>query len=295
MNTAMASPDPKVYLDGRYLPLSEARVPVMDRGFLFGDGVYEVIPAYGGRLFRLREHLERLESSLRAISMAPPLEIDAWEALLQPLIEPFGGADCSVYLQVTRGAAGNRDHLPPADIRPTVFAMGSAIPAPNPALFETGADAVTAEDIRWGRCDIKAITLLAAVLARIEAKEKGAIEAILIRDGLATEGAASNLFVVRDGRIVTPPKSRLLLPGITRDLVLELARLHDLPWAEEAIPVDYLRQADEVWLTSSTKEVLPVTRLDGERVGDGQPGPGFRAMRKHYAAYKDRIRSGEVL
>ncbi len=287
--------DPKVYLNGRYLPLSEACVPVMDRGFLFGDGVYEVIPAYGGRLFRLHEHLERLEASLQAIGMAPPLAIDAWPARLTPLIEPFDGADCSVYLQITRGVAPYRDHLPSAGLTPTVFAMGSAIPTPNPTLFETGARAVTTEDLRWGRCDIKAITLLAAVMARLEANEKGGLEAILIRDGFATEGAASNLFVVRDGRLITPPKSRLLLPGITRDLVLELARLHDLPYAEEAIPLDYLRQADEVWLTSSTKEVLPVTRLDDQTIGNASPGPRFRQMRQHYATYKERIRRGEVV
>lgn len=281
----------QVYLNGEYLPLAQARIPVLDRGFLFGDGVYEVIPVYGGRPFRLEEHLQRLDNSLAEIHMRPPHTRDQWHDILQRLVLP-GPADQSIYLQVTRGAAAGRDHAVPKDIPPTVFAMCNPIPEPDPALFERGIAAVTREDIRWERCDIKAITLLAAVLLREQAKDEGAMEAILIRNGLAMEGAASNLFVVHRGVLVTPPKGRHLLPGITRDLVLEIARESSIPYREDDIPADLLTGADEVWLTSSTKEVMPVTRLDGREIGDGRPGPLWREMTRLYRLKKERLRMG---
>ncbi len=209
-----------VYLNGELLPAEQARVPVMDRGFLFGDGVYEVIPAYGGRPFRLAEHLQRLEDSLRAIRMAPPHTRQEWAAILDRVIATDPGADLSIYLQVTRGVAPKRDHAFAADLRPTVLVSISRIP-PMPAdEAQRAIGAIVRDDIRWERCDIKAITLLAAVLMRQEAADAGATEAILIRGGLATEGAASNLFIVQDGILITPPKGRQLLPGITRDLVM---------------------------------------------------------------------------
>jgi len=215
---SMHTAQTEIYLNGRFLPPQEGNISVMDRGFLFGDGVYEVIPCYGGRLFRLEHHLQRLDNSLHAIRMQNPLERGEWQAILQRLIGQLPGADQSIYLQVTRGSTGRRDHTIPSDIEPTVFVMTQPAVYPDAAALATGITAVTLEDNRWLRCDIKAITLLANVLLRGEAMEHGAAEAILIRNGIATEGATSNLFIVQAGEIITPPKSDHLLPGITRDL-----------------------------------------------------------------------------
>ncbi|MCW8906937.1 MAG: D-amino acid aminotransferase [Sedimenticola sp.] len=282
---------PLVYLNGRFLPPDEARIPVMDRGFLFGDGVYEVIPCYGGRLFRLQHHLQRLDSSLRAIRMQNPLAHDQWQALLEKLVQQLPGADQSVYLQVTRGSTGQRDQAIPAGVAPTLFCMTQPAVYPDPDTLVRGVSAVTRPDIRWQRCDIKAITLLANVLLRSEATELGAAEAILIRDGNALEGAASNLFMVRDGTITTPPKSAHLLPGITRDLVIELAAAHHLPFREADIPVAELQQAEEIWITSSSREVTAVVELDSRPVGNGTPGPIYRRMTGLYGDYKQRLQT----
>jgi len=287
------SADPECFLNGAFIPLAEARVSVMDRGFLFGDSVYEVIPAYGGRLFRLEQHLRRLEQSLAAIRMATPLGRAAWESALTRLVAPFSGRDeVGVYLQVTRGPAGKRDHAIPEAIRPTVFAMVNPIDPPDPELAERGIAAVTLDDIRWGLCNIKATTLLANVLLRQQAKDRQAMEAILVRDGMVTEGAASNLFAVRAGLLVTPPKGPFLLPGITRDLVLELAAEDGIPHAEAPVTAAELESAEEIWLTSSTNEIMPVTRLDGEPVASGLPGPLWRHMAGRYQAYKAQLRAG---
>jgi D-alanine transaminase len=285
------SPSAEVYLNGEFLPLERARVPVMDRGFLFGDGVYEVIPAYGGRLFRLDHHLRRLDNSLAAIRMDNPLSDGRWETLLQRLVSQYPGRDLGVYLQVTRGPAETRDHSIPRNVSPTVFAMASPIDPPDPTLAECGVAAVTRDDIRWELCHIKATTLLANVLLRQQARDADAIEAILVRDGEVTEGAASNLFIVSDGLVLTPPKGPHLLPGITRDLVLELAAEAGVPCAEASIRAGQLAAADEIWLTSSTREILPVTRLDGAPVGSGVPGPLWRHMAERYQAYKARLRA----
>ncbi len=285
-----------VYLNGDYLPAEQAHVPVLDRGFLFGDGVYEVIPAYGGRPLRLDGHLARLEQSLAGIRIAPPMSREAWREVLETLLtrNDGNGGDYSVYLQVTRGVASKRDHAFPEGVRPTVFAMVTPI-APVPEKLRTeGVAAITLDDIRWSYCNIKAITLLPNVLLRQAALDTGAAEAVLIRDGLAIEGAASNLFVVLDGVIVTPPLSPQLLPGITRDLVLELAAHHGLPHREDAITEAQLRSASEVWFTSSTKEVVPVTHLDGEPVGDGRPGPVWAQMIALYQDHKAALRRGDA-
>lgn len=282
----MLAEEPTVYLNGRFLPLSQAHISVMDRGFLFGDGVYEVIPAYGGRPFRVEEHLQRLDSSLMKIRLAPPLSHAQWREILETLLN--GAGDQSIYLQVTRGVAAKRDHAFPADCRPTVFAMSTPIPPFSGA--QTGVRAVTLDDNRWTRCDIKATTLLANILLRQEAVDRGAVEAILVRDGHVTEGAASNVFVVADGTLSTPPKNHEILPGITRDLILELAEANDLPARECILSVEALRSAKEVWLTSSTREILPVTELNGKPVGEGCPGPLWRQMHGLLQAYKESLR-----
>ena len=283
-----------VYLNGELLPLEQARVSVMDRGFLFGDGVYEVIPAYGGRPFRLAQHLDRLDRSLAGIRMQNPLSHAEWASLMGRLLEQHPEEDQAIYLQVTRGPVPERDHLIPEGVTPTLFVMARPIKARDPALPQQGVAAASVDDIRWQLCNVKAVTLLANVLLRQEAADRGALEAILIRDGMAVEGAASNLFVVLEGTLVTPPKSRYLLPGITRDLVLELAEGAGLPWREGDIPAQGLKEAQEVWLTSSTREVMPVTQLDGAPVGDGRPGPLWHRMDALYQGYKERLRRGEV-
>ena len=279
-----------VYLNGSFLPLEEAQISVMDRGFLFGDSIYEVIPAYSGRLFRLPHHLQRLDNSLQAIRMQNPMSDSEWTSMLEQLVAQSPGHDQSIYLQVTRGAAEQRDHTIPDNTRATVFAMSSPMHDPNPTM--AGINAITLDDIRWRLCNIKATTLLANVLLKQQAKDANAVESILIRDGNAMEGAASNLFIVLAGELITPPKSNFLLPGITRDLILELAEKNGLPHSEQDITEAQLRTADEVWLTSSTKEIMPVTRLDQNLVGDGTPGPVYQHMSGLYSEYKERIKQG---
>ncbi|QKT04947.1 D-amino acid aminotransferase [Ectothiorhodospiraceae bacterium 2226] len=284
-------PSSLVYLNGAFMPATEAKVSVLDRGFLFADGVYEVIPVYGGHLFRLEHHLQRLDDSLAGIRLANPLSHEAWRTLLEELVRRNGDGDQSLYLQVTRGVA-KRDHAFPAAVEPTVFAMSSPLLEPAEQVRREGVAAITVEDIRWKLCHIKSIALLPNVLLRQHAVEAGAAEAILVRGEQVTEAAASNVFAVLNGIIVTPPKSALLLPGITRDLVVELAREHDLPLREDILLADDLPDADEIWLTSSTREVTAVTRLDGHPVGSGKPGPMWARITELYRAYKARLRAG---
>ncbi|WP_419608255.1 D-amino acid aminotransferase [Thiolapillus sp.] len=279
-----------IYLNGGFLPQEQAHVSVMDRGFLFGDGVYEVIPAYAGLPFRLKEHLQRLNASLEAIRMSPPLSDEQWWAVFGQLLAQRGNADQQIYLQVTRGAYGKRLHAIPEEVTPTVMAFATDLAVRDPDLVKQGMSVITLDDIRWERCNIKAITLLANILSQQQARDEGAQEAILVRDGLANEGTASNLFIVKEGLIITPPKSQHLLPGITRDLVLELAREAGLPYAEASISVAELENAEEIWITSSTKEVMPVTRLNGRPVDNGHPGPIWEKMDALYGACKARLR-----
>jgi len=279
-----------VYLNGDMLPIEEAKISVLDRGFLLGDGIYEVIPAYGGKLFRFQQHLDRLQSSLDAVRIPNPHNTDEWQAILQHLVDENGTDDQSVYLQVTRGVAAKRDHTFPHDVSPTVFAMSNPIPPVSNDILEQGVSAITLDDIRWKRCDIKAITLLANVILKQEAYDAGAVEAILIKDGYALEGAASNLFIVQNNVIVTQPKGPQLLPGVTRDLVLELAAKHGLDYQERSIQEQELHSADEVWLTSSTKEILPVSQLNDSPVGDGNPGPVWKKISEMYRQYKVELR-----
>ncbi len=281
-----------VYLNGDFMPADEAMIPVLDRGFIFGDGVYEVIPVYSGRLFRLEHHLERLENSLAGIRLAPPRSRDEWRAILESLVEKNGDGDQSVYLQVTRGVA-KRDHGFPPEAEPTVFAMSNPMADPSATLHE-GIEAITVEDIRWKLCHIKSIALLPNILLRQQAIDAGAGEAILLRDGEVTEGAAANIFIVKDGVVTTPPKSNLLLPGITRDLVVEICHANAIPCEERAVSEAELRDADEVWISSSTKEVVPVTKLDGKAVATGKPGPLWRQMLTLYQDYKQAVREGRA-
>ncbi|MFQ5486814.1 MAG: D-amino acid aminotransferase [Gammaproteobacteria bacterium] len=274
-----------VYLNGAFMPLEEAAISPLDRGFLFADGVYEVIPVYNGHLFRLEEHLQRLDLSLAGIRLESPHDHQGWRLILEGLVKRNPAPDQSLYLQITRGVA-HRDHGFPKDTRPTVFAMSSPLAPLAAEIRERGVAAITLEDIRWRYCHLKTIALLPNILLRQEALDQDAVEAILIRDGEVTEGAASNLFIVRAGRIITPPKGPRLLPGITRDLIVELGRTHDLEVVEAPVTPGELAQADEIWLTSSTREILPVTRLDGRAVGTGQPGPCWQRMIALYQAYK---------
>ncbi|MBS4097877.1 MAG: D-amino acid aminotransferase [Sulfuricella sp.] len=284
-----------IYLNGQFLPLEEARVPVLDRGFIFGDGVYEMIPVYSRRPFRLGEHLCRLQASLDGIRLANPYSQAEWERLIGELIARNPGTDdLSLYLHVTRGVAP-RDHAFPADVVPTVFMMANPLTTPSPAQLEMGVAAVTTVDNRWLRCDIKAISLLPNVLLRQLAVDGGAVETVLLRDGFLSEGSASNIFVVSQGVLLTPPKSNLMLPGITYDVVLELAAAADIPHQVRPISEAELRGAAEVWLTSSTKEVLAVATLDGQAVGDGRPGPLFQRMYRLYQEFKTKVmRKGSV-
>lgn len=279
-----------VYLNGKYLPDDQALVSVLDRGFMFGDGIYEVIPVYWKQPFRLSQHLERLNHNLASIRMDNPRSAAQWTELLADLIRfNPGTGDQSIYVQITRGPA-RRDHAIPKDAKPTVFAMCTPITPPDSALLARGVSVVTLEDIRWKYCHIKAITLLPNVLLRADATECGADDAILLRDGIVTEGTASNVFLWADERLITPPKSPHLLPGVTRDLVLEIALQHGLNAFEQDLTEHDLRAADEIWLTSSTKEILPVTQLNGEPVGAGKPGEHFRTMLAWYQEYKRSLR-----
>lgn len=282
-----------VYLNGEYLPIDQARVSVLDRGFLFGDGVYEVIPAYGGHLLRLPQHLQRLQNSLDAIRLVNPLSTRDWIDIMQTLLKKNDGQDQSVYLQVTRGVAAQRNHSFPDAVKPTVFIMANALQAPAKDELSKGVSAITVDDIRWRACHIKATALLANTLLRQQATDEGAAEAILIRDGYVTEGAASNVFMVKDNILMTPPVGPALLTGVTRDLVLEQAELNGIRTLEAAISEDQLSQADEIWLTSSTKEILPVISLNGSLVGNGQFGPIWNKMIDIFQRYKERLRQGE--
>jgi len=285
------SPQANVFLNGEFLPLSEAKVSVLDRGFLFADGVYEVIPAYAGKLFRLQQHLDRLNSSLDAIRMPPVMSDLQWTEMLTRLVEEHSQSDQSVYIQVSRGAGSSRDHKLPSEYKPTIFAMCQTIANNNLAHIAKGVQAITLDDIRWDWCHIKSVALLGNILLKQQAADQNCGEAILLRDGYATEGSASNLFIVKNGQLITPPKSHNLLPGITRDLVLELAIADGIDCIEAEISEQQLSSADEIWLTSSTKEVMPVIELNRQRVGNGRPGKLWQRMATRYSDFKNQLRN----
>lgn len=271
------------YLDGVFKPLGEAQVSVLDRGFIFGDGVYEVVPVFDRVAFCPQRHHRRLTRSLAAVGIPACVSAQEFDTILSRLIEDNEGGNFALYLQITRGV-GTRQHAPPADMVPTVFAMVSSTEAADDE--SSAISAVTREDFRWGRCDIKSTSLVANVLLRGEAQRDGAEEAILIRDGAVTEGAASNVFVVAGGVVKTPPHSEHILPGVTRDLLVELLARSDIVIMETGISRHDLHAADEIWLTSSSREMSAVGRLDAEPIGNGKPGPVFAAARRLYQAYK---------
>jgi D-alanine transaminase len=281
-------PDTLCYLNGEYLPLAEAKVSVLDRGFIFGDGVYEVVPVYSRVPFRLDEHLARLERSLEAVQIRNPYSRAEWRRVIAELVarQPF--EDQGVYFQVTRGVA-KRDHAFPKNVEPTVFMMGTPLVNPPRELVDSGATAVSAQDYRWLRCDIKSISLVGNVLLRQLSAEAGAAETVLFRDGKLTEASASNVFIVKRGVVAAPPKSSLILPGITYDVVVELAQAGGLPLELREVSEAEVRGADELWVTSSSKEVLAIVRLDGAPIGDGRPGPVFRRMYRLYQDFKQTV------
>lgn len=274
-----------VYLNGQFLPLEDARISVLDRGFIYGDGVYELIPVYGRRPYRLRQHLARLQRSLDGIRLANPHADAEWEAIIAGLIGRMAFADQGVYLQVTRGVA-KRDHAFPAGVAPTVFMMSNPLALPSREQIEGGVAVITGVDERWLHCDLKTISLLGNVLARQLAVDAGATETVLFRNGYLTEASASNVLLVRDGVIVAPPKDNQILPGITYDVAFELAREGGLPIEMRPVPKDEALAADEMWLSSSTKEVLAVTSLDGRPFAGGKPGPMFRKVHALFQASK---------
>ena len=279
-------PDTLCYLNGEYTPLNLAKVSVLDRGFLFGDGIYEVVPVYGRHVFRFDEHMARLDRSLAKVRIANPHTAAEWLERCRRLIDAHAASDQLLYLQVTRGVAP-RDHVMPTDIEPTVFIMTSAMKAPSAEQRHRGVACITARDFRWERGDIKSISLLGNVLARQMSADHGAAETIMFRDGFLTEGAACNVWVVHEGAVLGPPKSEHVLEGIRFELIRDLCEEEGIAFNLRPIPEGEVTAADELMLRSATKEVLPVTTLDGESVGHGalrgKPGPVYARL---YAAYQ---------
>jgi len=281
----MNATDPIVYLNGKFVPLSGAQVSVLDRGFIYGDGVYELIPVYGREPFRMTPHLKRLQRSLDGIGLANPHTEAQWEALVRDLVARTPYPNQGVYFQVTRGVA-KRDHAFPKDTPPTVFMMSNPLATPSREQVEGGVAVVTAEDNRWHRCDLKTISLLGNVLMRQLAADAGAIETVMFRDGFLTEASASNVMIVKDGTIIMPPKDHLILPGVTFDATIEFAQAAGIPLVMRPVPMAEAMAADEMWLSSSTKEVLAVTTIDGKPFAGGKPGPVFRRMWQEFQARK---------
>jgi D-alanine transaminase len=277
-----------VFLNGKFMPVEEARVPVLDRGFIFGDGVYELVPVYSRVPFRIEEHLARLERSLASVRIRNPYSRAEWRDIILQLVAKQPFEDQGVYFQVTRGVA-RRDHAFPKDAVPTVFIMSNPLVNPPRELVERGAAAVTAVDDRWLHCDIKSISLIGNCLLRQVSADVGAVETILLRDHQLTEASASNVFVVRNGVILSPPKSNLILPGITYDVIAEIAQAAGLPFEFRDVGESELRSADEIWVTSSSKEVLAIVTLDGRPVGGGKPGPLFHRVYALYQEFKQKV------
>ena len=285
----MADPLPLCYLNGACLPLREARISPLDRGFLYADGVYEVMPVYGGRPFRFAAHAERLTRSLAALRMEDPHTREEWRTILGTLIERNGGGDIYVYWQVTRGAQNGRTHAPLPDIPRTVFAFCAPLPPITPQQLDSGLACITAIDTRWARCDVKSVALLANVLLRQESVDAGASETNLLREGELTEASASAVHVVLGEELLTPPNSRRILPGTTRSVVEEMAARIALPCRSAPVSEAQLRAADEIWISAATREVQAVTLLDDRPVGSGRPGPRWRRIYEELQRYKHEL------
>lgn len=289
-------PLPVCYLNGEFLPLAEARISPLDRGFLFADSVYEVLPVFDGRMFRFREHFDRLARSLHEIRMPSAHSHEEWLALLNELVKRNGGpaTDMYLYVQVTRGMEFGRNHAFPTGVQPTVFAMASALPTLTVQQREQGLAAVTVEEFRWGRCDIKTTGLLANVLMKQQATDAEAQEAIIVRDGEVLEGSSTSILVIRNGIVSAPPNSNRILPGTTRDVALELAATM-MPVEVRRIALDELEAADEVWLGAATRDVLPITRIDGKPVGTGRPGPWWQKVSDAFLEMRRRLANTPAL
>jgi D-alanine transaminase len=277
-----------VFLNGEFMPMEEAKVPVLDRGFIFGDGIYELVPVYSRAPFRLEGHLARMERSLSEVKIRNPYARAEWTKIIGQMIERQSFDDQGVYWQITRGVA-KRDHAFPKDAQPTVFMMSNPLVNPSRDVVENGARAVTAQDFRWHRCDLKTISLIGNCMLRQISAEAGAIETILFRDGKLTEASASNAYIVKDGVIATPPKDNLILPGITLDVVFDIVERGQLPLQVREITEAEVRGADEVWVSSSSKEIVAVVDLDGRPVGNGKPGPVFRKAWQLYQDFKNEV------
>jgi D-alanine transaminase len=281
------------FLNGQFLPIAEAKISPLDRGFLFGDGAYEVIPVYSRRPFRIGEHLKRLQHTLEGIRLVNPYSLEHWRTLVERIVAESDFADQSVYIQVTRGADSKRDQAFPTGVAPTTFIFTAPLITPTAEQRESGIAVVSALDNRWLRCDLKTVALLANVLLRQQAIDAGCVETLMLREGFLTEGAASNIFVVKEGVLLAPPKDHRMLAGITYDVVLELAARHGMPHQIREIFESEVRDADELWMTSSTKEILPIATLDGKPVGHGtaagKPGPAAKQMYAWYCAFRDDV------
>lgn len=273
------------YLNGEFLPLDQAKISVLDRGFIFGDAIYEVIPVYRRKPLRLAAHIARLQRSLDEIRIASPHSDGEWAGLIGDLINYSEHDDQAVYLQVSRGVA-KREFGLLQGVEPTVFMLSSPFVSPPQQQIDNGVAAVSLVDFRWLRCDIKSTSLLGANMLRQFANDAGGAECVLFRDGYLTEGSSSNIFVVRNGVLVTPPKSRLILPGITYDLLLELALANGVPTQVRDVAESEVKAADELMLSASLRELLAITQLDGKPVGDGKPGVVFRRLYELFQAYK---------
>jgi D-alanine transaminase len=290
----MPGPMPICYLNGEYLALAQARISPLDRGFLFADSVYEVLPVFAGRMFRFADHFERLDRSLAEVRMASPHGHPKWLTILQELIDRNGGGDMYLYLQVTRGAEFGRNHAFPENAIPTVFAMATALPEFTSDNRERGIAAITVDDFRWGRCDIKATGLLANVLMKQKAAEAGVQEAIIVRDGEVLEGSSTSVFLVVEEVLVTPPNNLRILPGTTRNAVLELAQ-GLLPIEVRRISVGELWRAEEVWISAATRNVLPVTRIDNQPIGSGRPGPYWEQIAARFTELREKLHGTPTL
>ena len=276
------------------MPVEEATISVMDRGFLFGDGVYEVIPVFGNKLLRAKGHLERLKNSLGRISLQDPHSDDEWLQIFSGLLERNPGDDRAIYLQISRGAYPGRDLGIKTDYPPTIFAMVLHVTPPAIEVVSAGISAITVDDFRWSACDIKSTSLVASVMLKQQAADAGVDDAILIRNSMLSEGTASNVFIVKDNVLSTPPTGHELLSGITRDLVIEIAKNNAILVEERHIEATELFDADEIWMTSSTREIAPVIRLNGEVVGSGKAGDMWKRMVDMYQQHKQLLRTGEA-